>query len=1052
VIVGPAVDAAIDTSNCETEPLRFPGAVQPHGAVLILRAGTAMIEAASESCEALLGYPAERLLGTVLHDIIGAGAATALLGYRCSGLEPLVHVSVNGRDLRARPCINQAQQISIDFESVDRDFTPILGTAYHHRRVLAELRRSSDVPLIAQQTAAMIRDITEFDRVMIYRFDADWNGEVIGEACVDTIDPYLGMHFPASDIPKQARELYASGRIRHIPNAGYVPSVMVTRGDPHAIDLGSSTLRSVSPMHREYLRNMQVHSTLVGSLVIEGRLWGLVSCQHKSGPKHVDPSVRDGIEWLCEDFAAALEAAIIRQRGERERSLSQRRRRLVDELRGADLKELMSRNDGAGLLTLVDADGFALLAKGSIHTMGITPTSDRIELLQRRRLDCGNDSTLFASSALARDLAVDESDGTAGALFVSLRKGPDITMIWFRNERRFCTRWGGDPQRMRLVDETGRFSPRKSFAQYEQQTRGQCLPWTTEELASAADLGSLIEIEELKQSEAFAKSIMDSSPKPTAVLDARGVIMSANRAWDGVGAANLPRYGVTDSSRLHYRSVCAAAVGRPNDTNAAQAWSGIEAVLHGAKTYFTLDYPCDFLEARRWIRLSAYPMIAPGEGAVVVHEDITERKLTALRLEYERTQLRTLLQTIPDMVWLKDPSGAYLTCNPAYERLIGAMGQHLIGKTDYAFMTVGQADVIREQELEVKMSIVSKRKERWVIDGEANRVLLEVTITPMLGANGSLLGVLSVGRDITELRRSEGELEQHRHHLEKLVDERTAALAIAHAAAEAEHHATAERLRVENEVKMRSSKLQAVGTLAAGIAHDFNNILGSIVGFAEMTADELPDDSDAKRNVEQILSGSFRARDLVARMLTFARASPVEPAEVDIVAVVEEALALLRASVRASIEMIFDNKLADLTTSVLADPTQIMQIVMNLCINSVHAIDNRGTITVGLEPADQVDLAPTELRDGVCLTVTDTGSGITSEVRERLFDPFFTTKAPGEGSGLGLSVVYGIVSAMGGVIKIDSSTAAVGSGTRFQLFLPRFTPPSESGQVPRVND
>jgi signal transduction histidine kinase len=311
-----------------------------------------------------------------------------------------------------------------------------------------------------------------------------------------------------------------------------------------------------------------------------------------------------------------------------------------------------------------------------------------------------------------------------------------------------------------------------------------------------------------------------------------------------------------------------------------------------------------------------------------------------------------------------------------------------------------------------------------------------------------LLGVLAVGRDITERRRQEGELEQHRHHLERLVDERTAELAKAHAAAEAEHRAAAERLLAENEEKMRSAKLQAVGTLAAGIAHDFNNILAAIVGFAEMTADDLPDDSIAKHNVAQILSGSFRGRDLVARMLTFARASPIEPTAVDIADEVEEALALLRASVRPSIELIFDDRLADGNASVLAEPTKIMQIVMNLCINSSHAIENHGTISVGLESASKLEHAPPQLLDGICLTVTDTGSGMTAEVRERLFDPFFTTKAPGEGSGLGLSVVYGIVSAMGGTIEVHSSTAEVDRGTRFQLFFPRFV--ALSGSSKRV--
>jgi PAS domain S-box-containing protein len=555
-------------------------------------------------------------------------------------------------------------------------------------------------------------------------------------------------------------------------------------------------------------------------------------------------------------------------------------------------------------------------------------------------------------------------------------------------------------------------------------------------LASAADLASLIDIEALKVSEARAKSILSSSPRQMAVLDSRGLIVICNPAWQGLGSESEQSDWVANSVGLHYRSVVAAAVGRPGEADAAQAWTGIEAVLLKRSAYFALEYPCDSGGAGRWIRLTVYPLIAPGEGVVVAHEDITGRKLTELRLDYERTQLRTLLETIPDYVWLKDPAGVYLDCNLAFQRLLGATQSAIIGKTDWDFLAAARADSIHQYHLKSVASEGSRVNEQIVnVDAADGPSLLEVTRTPMRDRHGMLLGVLAVGRDITARRRQEDELEQHRHHLEQLVADRTAALALAHAAADAEHRANAERQRVESDAKMRSSKLEATGTLAAGIAHDFNNILAAIVGFAEMTADELPPGSSAARNVAQILSGGFRARDLVARMLTFARASPVEATRVNIAVEVSEALVLLRASVSAAIEVSFDNALAG-ETRVLAAPSQIMQIVMNLCINASHAIENRGTISVRLASADTVDDAPPNLREGICLTVSDTGSGMTPEVRERLFDPFFTTKAPGEGSGLGLSVVYGIVSDMGGTIHVDSSTAAGASGSQFRVFLP----------------
>ena len=273
------------------------------------------------------------------------------------------------------------------------------------------------------------------------------------------------------------------------------------------------------------------------------------------------------------------------------------------------------------------------------------------------------------------------------------------------------------------------------------------------------------------------------------------------------------------------------------------------------------------------------------------------------------------------------------------------------------------------------------------------------------------------------------------------------ALAAANAAAEATRRASEERQRVESEAKMESRKLEALGTLAAGIAHDFNNILGSIVGFAEMTADELADDSNGKSNVAQILKASFRARDLIARMLAFARASPAEAVAVDFVEQVREALALLRGLLHPAVQLALRSSIADTTPRIMrADPTQIQQIVMNLCINAAYAIHDHGTIRVGIDPAGQLEDAPAKLAGGVCLTVADSGSGMSADVLERMFDPFFTTKAPGEGSGLGLSVVYGIVMDLGGLIEAKSRSSGDNTGTEFRVFLPAAKTELQTGE------
>jgi light-regulated signal transduction histidine kinase (bacteriophytochrome) len=879
--------------------------------LLVLSATSALVEAASDSCKIFLGASAESLLGQPVRNILGEAAQAALLGTQCTGLQPLVRVSLHGKELRARRNITEARQVLIDIEAETDDFLAVQGAAYNSRNMFTQMRLLSELPEIARLSTELIRVLTGYDRVMLYRFDTAWNGEVIGEARIDGITPYLGLNFPASDIPQQARELLSSKAPRLIPDALYTSSALLAKG-AEPIDLGGSNLRSVSPTHIEYLRNMEVRATLVGSLIVEGRLWGLVSCQHKSGPKYIGPSVRDALGWLFEDLAALIEATLSRVSVSRRRILAARRRHLIEAVRQADLKALIHPAHSADLLEVVAADGFALIAKDSILTTGSTPTVDRIRTLQSRRRAVEGIPTLFASSALARDLKLEDAgDSVAGALFVSLRDNPHVTMIWFRRERQFAVYWGGDPERMRIVDETGRFSPRRSFIPTKQDVRGQSLIWSPEELDSAVELASLIEIEALREREAFAQTILNSTRLEIVVLDAQGMIVSVNESWTQFAADNSPPGPVPDYVGLSYQRLSEAASRKPRGEEAAQAWTGIDGVLRKTLTHFSLEYRCNSPDANRWFRMTVFPMRPPAEGAVVTHEDITERKLSDL------------------------------------------------------------------------------------------------------------------------------ELEQYRHRLETLVDDRTAALEKANEAAAAAHRSSLEREIREREAKIQSSKLEAVGTLAAGIAHDFNNILASIVACAELTEGALLEgQSEAKQNVATIISGSFRARDLILRMLDFARDQSDNPVPVNIVSQVREALALLRASLPPAIELALQSSVAEGGASVLAGPTQIMQIVMNLCINAAHAMDNHGVIGIRIDLGAAIKNAPQDRQDGVCITVADTGSGMTPAVLERIFDPFFTTKAPGEGSGLGLSVVYGIVKSLGGVIQVRSSAALAGTGTQFQVFLP----------------
>ena len=245
----------------------------------------------------------------------------------------------------------------------------------------------------------------------------------------------------------------------------------------------------------------------------------------------------------------------------------------------------------------------------------------------------------------------------------------------------------------------------------------------------------------------------------------------------------------------------------------------------------------------------------------------------------------------------------------------------------------------------------------------------------------------------------------------------------------------AERLKLQNQLQ-QSQKMEAIGTLAGGIAHDFNNILAGVLGYTELALNCVQADTNVHRFLTQILEAGLRAKDLVSQVLTFSRDSKTVSGAVHLPPVVKEALRLLRASLPTTID-IHQNFQSEL--AVMADPTKIHQVLMNLCTNAAHAMQkNGGVLEVNLTDVD-VDPAFAEKHPGlppgsyVRLIVSDTGHGMSEFVRDRIFDPFFTTKEKGEGTGLGLSVVHGIVTGFDGHILVHSSP---GKGTSFEIFLP----------------
>jgi PAS domain S-box-containing protein len=381
-----------------------------------------------------------------------------------------------------------------------------------------------------------------------------------------------------------------------------------------------------------------------------------------------------------------------------------------------------------------------------------------------------------------------------------------------------------------------------------------------------------------------------------------------------------------------------------------------------------------------------------------------ERALAERLRQSQERSLASILRHAPEAIVRLDLEGRHLFANPAAARLAGRPAEELIGKTTRELGLEPAAADAFDQSLRAAETGL----EPATVEIQLGATRLSVVSVPEHNERGELASFVVVARDITEQRTLEDRIRQ-------------------------------------------SEKMESLGRLAGGIAHDFNNILAAILGYTELLLDDLPPGSEAADNLDQVLHASRRARDLVKQILAFSRKSDVIVGPIDIRFAVRDALRLLRASIPATVQVI--EKIADTPLIVLSEVGQISQVVLNLGSNAEFAMRARGhgTLHITLEPANiggvvgrALGVAPGRY---VRLVVRDDGDGIREDVVSKIFEPFFTTKAVGEGTGMGLAVVHGIVTAHGGVHRVES---APGRGTTFEILLPRAsTPVTTAAPLPR---
>ncbi len=491
----------VNLTNCDREPIHILGSVQPFGFLLAVNSDW-VVAHASTSTLRYLGVSAEDLLGRPLTQVMSGHAI-----HNIRGRLQIMRGADAVERMFGQPLVDGGEDFDLALHYSGRLL--VIEAEPSHPEILIEAAsavRSMTTRISARPTfeefcheaARQVRALTEFDRVMVYRFAHDGAGEVIAESVRPGIGSFLGQRYPASDIPAQARALYERNWLRIIVDidaevSPILPPVSAT-GEP--VDLSMSMLRAVSPIHIEYLRNMGVAASLSISILRDGKLWGLFACHHYA-PKHVSYERRTAAELFGQLFSLTLES--------REREAETRRMAEARALHDRMMTAVVGAQPGADslipflddLCRLVHCDGMALWLDGRLTLRDATPSASDVQTLIRllREKDT---HAVFATHDISALLpaAADWSEKAAGMMAVPLSRAPRDYLIFFRKEEAKTLVWGGKPEKLATVGPLGdRLTPRKSFEAWEETVRGQSRPWTTVERSLAESMrASLLEI------------------------------------------------------------------------------------------------------------------------------------------------------------------------------------------------------------------------------------------------------------------------------------------------------------------------------------------------------------------------------------------------------------------------------------------------------------------------------------------------------------------------------------------------------------------------------
>ncbi|MDR6677438.1 ATP-binding protein [Pseudomonas oryzihabitans] len=496
-------------ADCANEPIHIPGSIQEHGFLFAVEEPDLRIVQASANVREYLGVAVEEVLGRTLGELLprmDLPAMIAALDQEEQNPSYLGDVTLGPRDQVFALFMHRFEKVLIVEFEAPVDSSLGLNTLYPMVRVFIEqLHQAETVEAIAKLAVHEAKRISGFDHAMIYRFDEDGHGQVLAEERDPGVPSYLGLRFPASDIPAQARRLYLANRIRVIGNAYYQPSPLQPQDNPltgQPLDLSFAHLRSVSPVHLQYMRNMGTLASMSVSIVVGDRLWGLVLC-HDRQPQRVSFQTRTACELFGRVLSLQLDAAETHAESDRRLALRQSMVQLLSSMADRDSVCQGLLDLPQVYLDFARAQGAAIISSDGTELIGQTPPREQVdELIEWLST---NVKDHYATDNVAKDIAElpKLAQYAAGVLAVPISELHSHYLIWFRAELVQVVNWAGRPTKQESDD--GRLSPRQSFVLWQETVRGFSLPWSALEVESALELRSAVRGIVLRKAEEMAE-------------------------------------------------------------------------------------------------------------------------------------------------------------------------------------------------------------------------------------------------------------------------------------------------------------------------------------------------------------------------------------------------------------------------------------------------------------------------------------------------------------------------------------------------------------------